>query len=117
MKYYIWEDEETKMISIYGYYYLREPNDVEDNKEVTYVDVGDCEIPLSEYLSKRKEKENEYWFLNEYKQYLEDMTLEEANDQSEHFFLGGVPGKLLSLKDVNMDTPCGFYRETAEIIN
>lgn len=54
------------------------------------------------------EKDCFHDYINEEVDYMGDLTEEEAAEMCQTYF-NGAPGRLLNIKHVNEDTPCGDY--------
>lgn len=95
-----------KDIHFFGYFYCcGEDNGEGECREVEYCGF---ECPLNEFLEWRNDPD-EYDIRQEScKQYIGDCTEKEAIEMMNTFY-GGKPPIELSLDDITMDTPCGYY--------
>ena len=111
-------NQNEKEIRFWGYFYTTDDTDCPYRQVMYYHDV----LLLKDFLKVYPSIESiDDYIIEELnaKVYIEDETKEEVKDAMTHYFLLGrgesFPGDLLTINEVTMDTPCGFYREGNQI--
>lgn len=93
--------DNVRYIKIWGYFYDADP-DEDERKNWRIVEFCGLEMPLTEYLA--GSDDDRYIWECEWKQYIGDLTPEEALESFRSY--QAVP---LCLSEISDDTPDGFY--------
>ena len=108
--YQVEERDSKKVVHIMGWFWS---SDQGEEKNCRLTECTFFIVPLDEFIT---------WTNDQYceaeekiKQYVSDLTEEEAIDTMRHFYNGNPPIPL-RYKELTMETPCGGYVNAAEVI-
>ena len=103
--YQIEEENGKKLVHIMGYFYHTDDGSG-SKKQYRCLEYTWFYVPLEEFIEWDGDDYDDA--AQELKQYIQDMTEEEAIDAMYHYF-GGISPTPLLYQDLTMDTPCGYY--------
>lgn len=101
--YQIEEENGRKLVHIMGYFYHADDGSKKPYRCLEYTWFY---VPLEEFIEWDGDDYDDT--AQELKQYIKDMTEEEAIDAMYHYF-GGISPTPLLYQDLTTDTPCGYY--------
>lgn len=94
-----------KVIHVNGYFY-----DAcgDEEKPIRHVEACWCYVDIEELVQVEDRQDAVDEAFSYCKQYIADLTNEEAQEQLDHYFNGNPPSRLC-YSDITLDTPCGDY--------
>lgn len=103
--YSVEEYGDAKEIHVSGNVYFNDTDETETDHRIA--EWTGLSLPL-EKVKELLDDDCFFEYINEQVNYLEDITKEEALEICDTFW-DGEPGTKLDIKEVNEDTPCGYY--------